>query len=230
MRRAIIALTMCATVGLTSLSSAGAANEAKDQKLADKAVLGLDDVPLGFDEFAAGEPEPSPCEGATAEADRLLLDAPHATSVFQLPDTLQLGTFGLIQSNVSVMPSTRASKQVLDAFQDEDAGAACVLAAFDLFLSAPGVTTEISVASYEPQLDGKGSKTVIKGGHEYAGFSVNVNRSQAGGETQFMEGVVVLARVGRGVAQLVAITTGVVPHDEVQDMVQIMVKRLAPAR
>ena len=231
MRRAVL-VAMVGTLAVTMvLGGAATAGAPKDQKLADKAVLKLKDVPLGFDQVdLSGEDPTLPCEGALLEANQLALDAPHASSGFQLPDTLQVGSFGVIQSNVSVLPNPRESKQILDAFQDEDPAEECLLSVFGEILNGPGITTEISVSSYAPELDDKGNKSVIKGGDEYAGFAVNVTRSQAGGQPQFMEGVVVLGRVGRGVAQLVALTTGVVPQDEVQDMVQLMVKRLSPAR
>ena len=235
MRRAIVALALCALVGMTELTTIGAASEAKDQKLAEKAVLGPEDVPVGFDQIEAGEPSASPCEGAPAEADQLALDAPHATALFNQPDTFDVGVFGLIQSNVAVLKNTRTSKRVLNAFQDEEAGEACVLALFEQFLASPGVTNELAVESYEPQLNDKGNKTVIKGGDEYAGFDVSITRSQPGGEAQYMNGIVVLARVGRGVAQLVTINTVLAAGDSyececTQDMLQTMVKRLARAR
>lgn len=229
--RAALAAIACMLATATLLAGTAVAGATKDQKLADKAVLELEDVPLGFDELpASGDASTLPCEGDVLDADRLALDAPHATSRFQLPDTLQIGVFGIIQSNVAVLSKARESKQILDAYQDEDPAEACLLTVFEEFLAAPGITTEISVSSYRPELDDKGDKKVIKGGDEFAGFAVNVTRSQPGGQPQHMEGSVVLARVGRGVSQLLVLTTGVAPQDEVQDMVQVMVKRLAPAR
>lgn len=230
MRKVLIAMVLASSIMLLT-SSIATANTDGDQKLAEKATLQQADVPEVFAEVPIGKEEAAPfsstCEGAIGTARDVSLAAPHASSGFKLDEAQG---YAIIDSDVAVLQKTAAARKALNAYQDEDAAEACTQTIFEEFLAESGVTTEVSVGSFSPELDDKGSKKVIKGGDEFAGFSVSARRFVEGGEPQFFEAIVVVGRVGRGTFQLTFISTGTVPLADVQDMVQTLVKRLKPAR
>jgi hypothetical protein len=236
MRRASKLLTtvLIGTVAIAVLPTTISASEKSDQKLADNAVLRSADVPASFEEVQdADETSPDdidtagPCGGEIAEADKVALSAPHARSDFAL---IQAQAYAIIGSEVAVLDGVADAKTVLDAYQDEDLAEVCVQALFEAVVAQPGVTTEVSTSAFAPELDDKGNEKVIKGGSEYAGYSASLRQFAEGGEPQFYEAVLIVGRVGRAILRIRAISLGTVPIDDMQEMTQVMVRRLKQAR
>jgi hypothetical protein len=230
MRKLLIAMVLSASITLLAPGLASASKKS-DQKLAEKATLQQIDVPDVFVELPIGDEDESPfsyaCEGTIGTANDTALAAPHGSSGFKLDESQG---YAIINSEVALLRNTAAAKKALDAYQDEAAAEACTRTVFAKFLTQPGVTTEVDVGSFSPELDDKGSKKVIKGGDEFVGVSVGARRFVEGGEPQFLEAIVVIGRVGRSTFHLTLITTGVAPVDDVQAMTQAVVKRLDSAR
>lgn len=230
MRKLLIAIVLSSSITLLAPGLASASKKS-DQTLSAKVTLQQSDVPDVFEELPIGDEDEAPfsytCEGAIGTANDAALAAPHASSGYKLDES---EGYAIINSEVAVLRNTAAAKKALDAYQGEAAAEACTHTLFAEFLTQPGLTTEVTVGSFSPELDDKGSKKVIKGGDEFVGFSVGARRVVEGGEPQFLEAIVVIGRVGRGTFHLTYITTGVVPVDDVQAMTQAVVKRLEPAR
>jgi hypothetical protein len=134
--------------------------------------------------------------------------------------------YAVINSTVAVFAKLGKAKTGLAAYEDDEAAEACVQRRLEQFLTEPGVINEVTVGTFAPELDDKGNKKVIKGGDEFAGFSMNARRFVEGGQPDFYEGIFVIGRAGRAIFRLTFISQGTVPRDDVQAMTQDVVRRL----
>ena len=230
MSRPVRALVM-ATIAVVALAGPATASRKSDQKLANRAVLSVEDVPAGFTDVPLPDSDssehPDACGGDIAAAGDLVTAAPVKSAGFQLdPDQ----GYAIIFNEVAVLNKASKAKRVIKAHRDEGAMEPCIQAIIEGFLAEENVVIESTFSSFSPELDDKGSTKVVKGGNEYAGYSGSVRRSVAGGQPQFFEATVVFGRVGRAVFELRFVTTGTAPTDDVQAMMQAVVTRLKRAK
>jgi hypothetical protein len=222
-------VTMVVIAGVAGGWSAPAGAKTSDQQIAKAAVLTEADVPSGFTGGPFTEKGDDPtlpeCEGAIAKADKSVELAPIARSGFQLNSTTG---YAVIENTVAVLPSEKKAKQAMAAYSDEDTAEVCMQARFEESFTETGITTSVSMGSFDPEMDPKGNEKVIKGGDEFLGFGGGVRRS-AGGAPQFFEVQVVLAREGRAVTQLAIVTQGTIPRDDMEQMLQTVVTRMGKA-
>src|SRR5687768_12769282 len=230
-RQSIRAVVFATVIALVASGTAGASKKS-DQKLADRALLTVEDLPEGFREVTLPTTftidTADACSEGITQANEIADAAPSNAIGFEF-DPAQ--GYANIHSGVAVLPKAGKAKKVLNAFQD-GAAVACIEDTFAAYLTQPGLTVEIlSAGDFSPERDDfeRGNKKVVKGGDEFAGISASINRSVEGGPPQEFQAIAVFGRVGRAVFQLRFVATGTI-QDLVQDLMQTVVTRLKKAK
>ena len=226
-RRLVPILTALLSFALLATGPA-AADAAEDQDIADATVLTIDDVPEAFEENTPESDEddsddPPECAGVNKSANAIDA-APHAESLFTVSNG---DAYSLIRSGAAVFPKVKKAKKTLSRFAGDDAEA-CFAQGIEDGLAQPNTTVEVSIGTFDPELDDKGEEKIITGGDDFLGYAGSA-RVSSGGEPVFYEFVTVYTRVGRGVAMLFVVNTGAVPTDDVNGFVQLEVDRLQDA-
>jgi len=212
-------------IGIAVLASPADASRASDQRLADRAVLAIDDVSSGFVESRPSDESTPPLAGCEKleRADDAAEGVPNAETLFTLPESPD--TFGVVNDGVAVFPRAAKAKSVFNAYR-RPAAAECLGARIERIFTGPGINVSVSsLSSFRPQLDDKGNERIIEGGDAFFGYGAQV-RTDAGGEPRFFEVVFTGARVGRSVTQIFLASGGVVPRGSIEGTLQAVVERL----
>lgn len=226
-RRLTILVVLAGAAAL--VAAPATASKADDQQIADDAVLSAAEVPPGFTavQAAQGDAELPPECPMLERAQRAVEQVPHASSAFAL-DEAEGDGYALLQSTAAVFAKAGRAESVYDLYRGAKAKR-CIAALLEATFAQPGVTVDVQIGTFHPELDDKGSKKVIQGGDAFVGYAGGV-RADAGGEPHFYEFAAVVTRAGRGIGRVLVVNSGAVPSDDLQRFTQKIVETLDQAR
>jgi hypothetical protein len=213
---------VAATAVVTIPSTAGAADRAGDQRIADDSVLTIDDVPDGFKVSPDSDgPPPAGAECKAIRKGRAALSAvPNAEGNFLNTPPNGSGS-ERISSKVSVFGKTKAAKAAFAGYAGDDSEACFERTYEELLLDEldiPDATVDVTVDRYEPDL-----------GDDAVGYELEIALA-AQGDSQTLFYDIEVTRVGRAVAGFAFLDTGEpFPSDEIVDMTDTSVERLEDA-
>ena len=202
-------------LGVSAAAATAEADRANDQQIADNAVLTSDDLP-GFEPHTSADaPLPKAPECRELERARKQLNAaPNKEVDFRTPSEAHD-----VNNQVSVLSSTKRSKQTLQAYRSPKA-ADCFTTTYRTGITSKtkdvDVTVDVAPATFEL-------------GDESVAYDLTVIATK-GGRSQTLHLTLALVRVGRATAAFgLGDESGAVPADVSTGLIQLVTQRLQEA-